>query len=239
MTAARELFEETGILLTQPPQRQPEAAAVTSQQRAEAARKALRDDPTMFKSLLDGLQCSPRTTDLLHYCTFTTPTFEKRQYETHFFLAEVSEDECTSMSADGSETASLLWLDPREAIEKQTKNEIRFLPPQYYIFDELSKEFDIKRVVEQLKIDAKEGMNYCSGSSSRVSVDCRGFPEMRPHRVAADSSNTVATLALPFDEHHDTWPGSPGQRHRVVCGIPIGEVGGGYRVENNVADKPR
>lgn len=226
MTSLRELFEETGILLGQPVTHQdlPCRAAIDSE------RQSLKKDPSAFQRILHGYSTSARVDDLLHFCTFITPTFEKRRYETHFFAAEVDEADCSAMAADGHETAALLWLDPAEAVELQKTKKISFLPPQFYIFNTLSKSQDIDSIFSTESISLNK-YNRKTG----VATDFRGLPAILPTVVrSAASTGAAVTLALPFDEAHDQWPGDAGSRHRIVCGTPIGY--GDYILEDNLAE---
>jgi hypothetical protein len=185
-----------------------------TRQDVQSSRSLLRSNPNQFDSILQNLHISPRA-NMLHYCTFMTPTFEKRQYETHFFLAEVGEEECQTMEADGEETESLLWLNPVEAMEMQRDGNISFLPPQYYIFDDFAKDGDIDALVSRLT-------PVVGKQREDKRLDARGFPPMRPCLVHDASTAASMTLALPYDEAHEEWPGRPGQMHRVLCGLPMG-----------------
>lgn len=216
-TALRELLEETGIHLQNPPSVPGKQITAPSREDIQKARGQLRTHPSHYRRLTDEMQWPPPRQDILHYCTFVTPTFEKRQYETHFYLAEVSEEECETMSADGEETAALMWLNPAEAVSMQQNAQISFLPPQYYIFNDFSKNKDIDDLLGRIKKGAK--------AEGGKGLDARGYPAMRPERLSpafSESEPSSLTLTLPFDEAHTEWPGRPGQTHRIICGLPMG-----------------
>ena len=216
VTAVRELFEETGILLSNELD-----GKVISSAEVLKGREILKSEPQAFGSVYLELDRTPRM-DLVHFCTFITPPFETRQYETHFFLSEVRDDECAAMLADGNETASLIWLDPIEALERQERGDISFLPPQYYILSEISQFKRSDLLFGSLRSDNANG------------IDSRGYPEMRPSIIeGANTAGTIA-LALPYDEDHCDWPGLAGQMHRMICGLPMGK--GRYRIEKRGLD---
>lgn len=136
LTAARECFEETGLL--------PWAAPVDGPAAGEGSlgqRDAVREQASAFQPVME---CTgvPRSAEergpwlgetLIPMGRFITPTFEKRRYDTAFFLSTVDEDSLPAGVAeeDGSETTSLLWLTPEEALAGHANGKFRMLPPQW------------------------------------------------------------------------------------------------------------
>lgn len=59
---------------------------------------------------------------LIHWSNWITPTDQKARFNTQFFLTLLSDDESTFWdkltSPDGSETLSLEWESPKEALRK-------------------------------------------------------------------------------------------------------------------------
>jgi 8-oxo-dGTP pyrophosphatase MutT (NUDIX family) len=227
-TVLRELYEETGIL------------HYSAGSDRETLRGQLKATPSSFNSLIK----EPSFPPMYHYCTFVTPTFEKKRYSTAFFISEICSTESTDIVADGTETELNEWLDPTEAIGMHTQGKIKMLPPQFYIFHELSKH----RCIDKLIIELSKGSQYSAFSPDRKSrfhpdklmgmIDCRGYPAMQPSPVEADktsigdaSEDSIVTLSLPCDEFHHIYPGQEGQRHRIYCGKPIGT--GTYKLEKN------
>ena len=220
VTAVRELFEETGVLLR-------DRAMPLDPVVLESWRLRVHDDPSKFDSMLQVLNIDIKDGEKLqHFCTFITPEFEKRKYTTLFFLTEGSEAELRGMAADGTETETLEWLDPEEALAKNRTGEMKFLPPQFYVLSELSHYFEINRVFSHLLECTQD---YAHGDvtalfsrrNAKERVDGRGFPAMQPHPVPGEDKKTIV-LTLPYDAEHHQYPGRPSQVHRVVAHMPMG-----------------
>ena len=72
----------------------------------------------------------------LRSCSRNTPTVEHKRFRTQFFLTllpfPIGRAHSRTTSADGTETVSLAWVTPREALESFHKGESRMFPPQWY-----------------------------------------------------------------------------------------------------------
>jgi 8-oxo-dGTP pyrophosphatase MutT (NUDIX family) len=154
--AARELFEETGLLLARPQS----AAASTSiystahsfaslpaQQAAQAASSA---SATSFRHtlssecvLLDSLRLAP-------WMRWITPEFEaeRRRFDTFFYLAALQKP-FDKLTADPKEVAGSVWLSPVEALDLAQKQSIVLPPPTTYILRELEQLETIEQVFAQ------------------------------------------------------------------------------------------
>lgn len=255
VTAVRELFEETGVTLFQNPFSNQSISAVL----ISDWRKNIRNDSKKFANFLQEMgDISVSEFDLHHYCTFSTPSFEKRKYTTLFFLGKFITNNYDHIIADGSETAMLKWLDPLEAMANNASGLMPYLPPQHYIFHELSAFFDIDDAFSSLHTNSPP----CGGNSvySPLNVphliDARGFPLMQPVVVdrGDDSDTGTLTLCMPGDiayrhassdtpfvcrdaydktiDHSDIdRKGGADRHHRIYCTLPMGT---GYRLVRNV-----
>eukprot|EP00656_Telonema_subtile_P025729 TRINITY_DN27768_c0_g1_i1.p1 TRINITY_DN27768_c0_g1~~TRINITY_DN27768_c0_g1_i1.p1 ORF type:complete len:281 (-),score=42.57 TRINITY_DN27768_c0_g1_i1:99-941(-) len=218
-TAARELFEESGILLSDTPP----ASSL------KPWRKTVHDNPAQFDVMLAQLGANVRRGSLHHYVTFITPSFETRKYTTLFFLAEITEREACAGLADGHETEELQWMDPSEALAKLARGEIQMLPPQFYVLSELCQHKKLDAVLEQ--VSAARLSEQVSVETCVDRLDARGYPAMQPLPVQTDDEQGI-TLALPKDEEHHQFPGVKGARHRIVCRLPVGQ--GNYVLQRNL-----
>jgi 8-oxo-dGTP pyrophosphatase MutT (NUDIX family) len=119
VTAIRELFEETGVLL----------ADLTPQQ-ASATWTALRTGPG-FDELLapTGVRLAAGT---LHpWSRWITPTLSsvtRKRFDTRFFVATVPPGQVPSH--DTHEATASIWLTPREALRQYWDGHIELAPPQ-------------------------------------------------------------------------------------------------------------
>ncbi|MBL4635379.1 MAG: NUDIX hydrolase [Kofleriaceae bacterium] len=110
-TAVRELFEESGVLLS-------------SQSFAPEQRQSMRDALNA-----DGTMPPEGTFDVsgLHYFAhWITPTVEKRRYSAEFYLAVMPEGQIAS--PDNTEVVDEIWVTPAQALAQA--KELRLPPPQ-------------------------------------------------------------------------------------------------------------
>ena len=138
-TALRELFEETGILFGMPIK-----ANNTSKHHQQLDEKSiqlerhnLHNNSISFETFLNkyDLDLDKQKKSLKHFTTFITPDFASPKFVTSFFIKDISDDErcCDFMKEDATETASLEWLTPSEAMHENDAGRIKYLPPQAYI----------------------------------------------------------------------------------------------------------
>jgi len=128
--AARETFEECGVLLVRRPDDAAPGAAldlVTDYDRWEPRRRSLLDGDRLFSDLLrgdglvvDGLGIRPWT----HW---VTPEFEERRYDTRFFVAALPDGQ---QARDlGGEADRVHWARPGQALEQYRGGGLAMLPP--------------------------------------------------------------------------------------------------------------
>jgi len=215
VAAAREAFEEAGLLFGSPA---PTVAARL------AARKQLSNGKGNFSESLAawGIEESSLLT-LARVGSFTTPDFEAARHKkggfvAHFFVAEVpSAEEAALAAADGSEVTQLLWATPSAALRMVEKNELAMAPPQWYILNAL-----------------REGLPNVEGLGAFLTADqgklFRDFP-FKPAPVKS-SVESEMPLALPGDEDHPEFRGPSGKRNRVIMSAKDFKV---VRFESTVA----
>ena len=213
MTALRELFEETGILLCDGGKGGLRSSAhrFASSVDSQALQKSVSDDASTFSTVYESRGKIPASSSLVDFCQFLTPVFEKRRYLAHFFLTFIENDADVHISQD--ESSSFLWISPTEAIEQNAQGKLDMLPPQYYILTLLSQ------------LD--------SMSALEASVPMHGAP-IQPHPVEMNKKRLI--LAYPGDEDYpSTSDAAPGNRHRLRCTLPMGS--GGFEIEKNISDE--
>ena len=254
ITAIREIFEEAGAVLY--PYNHQKNDKKDEKINVIEWREKIRLNPSKFHDFLSLLNLSIQSNNLHHFCTFVTPNFEKRKYTTIFFITEINENNSNNLEADGTETSSLKWMDPLQALELNKQKEMIFLPPQFYILKELSDYSSIEMIFSQLL-----GKNYLTGITDSTTtsnsgninininrkieeddsnkylpenvynlIDDRGFPPYKPNPLLSSASQMI--LTLPFDESHPDYPGKEGQFHRIHCTLPMGH--GGYQLEKTI-----
>lgn len=142
MCAARELFEETGLLL----------GADGCQVGSDDVRRDVIDGRVPFQSLQPSW--AHLADQLRPWSNWITPVSERRRFNTMFFLANVDPDVAAKaslldQSGDG-ELIDLSWWTPSEALQAYSSWEVKMAPPQIYIMHELLHKETIDEVYRHI-----------------------------------------------------------------------------------------
>ncbi|GAA1598586.1 NUDIX hydrolase [Actinoplanes couchii] len=136
--AARELFEETGVLLAGPRSEPDRTIAATDSPEWEADRAAVQARTLSMTDLLARHDLRLRDDLLLPWSRWITPEFEPRRYDTWFFAALLPESQATrDVSGEASTTA---WIPP-------TETTLPMLPPTRRTLAEIAAHPTIPEVV--------------------------------------------------------------------------------------------
>jgi 8-oxo-dGTP pyrophosphatase MutT (NUDIX family) len=122
--AARELFEEAGVLLAGPD----DASVVTDPGTWVGDRRRLEDREIAFSDFLRDRRLVLRTDLLAAWSCWITPEFEARRYRTWFFAAEVPAGQDASEGT--SEADAAVWMSVEAALAGAGET-VAMLPPQY------------------------------------------------------------------------------------------------------------
>lgn len=125
VTAIRETFEESGVLLAHEP---PAELASLRAHHAEA---------NDFAALVQSAGLRLAAGDLVPQARWITPTVEKRRYDTRFFLARAPANQ--RATHDDKETTESCWMRPAEALEAEGRGEIRLPPPTARTLEHLAR----------------------------------------------------------------------------------------------------
>ncbi|RKQ32720.1 NUDIX hydrolase [Oceanobacillus halophilus] len=124
IAAARELFEEVGILLGTTMDGLPVQLPKEAEKKY---RRQLLDDDISFNYLLErekihfDLQC------LTYFGQIITPERSPIRFDTRFFLTKLPEGQ--KPDPDPTEIAEAFWISPKEALRLFQKKEIMLAPP--------------------------------------------------------------------------------------------------------------
>jgi 8-oxo-dGTP pyrophosphatase MutT (NUDIX family) len=143
--AARETFEESGVLLAGPTAT--DVVADTTGDDWEADRVALESRELAFSDFLEQRGLVLRTDLLGAWSGWLTPIYEPRRYRTWFFVAALPEGQVTRDVS--TESSSVAWLPAASAVQQVEAGEIMMLPPTWLTCLEVSEQPDVDSVLEQ------------------------------------------------------------------------------------------
>lgn len=127
VAAARETFEEAGVLF----------ADVTHEQ-VESARGVLSKANSFAASLAStGANARLRLDWLAPWARWITPEIEPRRFDTRFFIARLPAGQRATLG--DHESTSAEWMSPRYALERETRGEILLPPPTLRNLELLTK----------------------------------------------------------------------------------------------------
>eukprot|EP01048_Picozoa_sp_COSAG05_P017831 COSAG05_NODE_2503_length_2969_cov_1.890125_3_plen_394_part_00 len=214
IAAARECFEEAGVVMADAPIAATDSAEMTKW------RAVVRSDPGSMASLYTHLGAKPATaSQLLPICSFVTPDVEHERLEKGGFLAKFYLFCCTDIEclkhakADASETVSLAWLSPRQALEASDSGQIFLAPPQWFILNDLAPCEALSELPATMA---------AAGSTRRLVKD---YP-IKPYGARMDPEDRArfeSTLVYPGDAKHPIFPGPENARHRMMMTGTFGQ----------------
>ncbi len=125
MAAARECFEEAGILLAVDDQGTPVSPARAAG--LEQLREPLNAGTLPFSEILEKENLYIPARDIAYYSHWITAPGRPRRFSTRFFVA------CAPLGQHGahdkSETVHSVWVSPRDALERGRRGEIELIFP--------------------------------------------------------------------------------------------------------------
>ena len=125
IAAARECFEEAGILLAVE-----SSGAPVTPQRVEALerwRMPLNAGERAFAELLETEDLFVPAGEIVYFSHWITAAGRPRRFNTRFFVARAPQGQ--SGAHDESETVHSVWVNPRQALEQQERGEIEIIFP--------------------------------------------------------------------------------------------------------------
>jgi 8-oxo-dGTP pyrophosphatase MutT (NUDIX family) len=147
--AARELFEEAGVLLAR---MDPKADAETLEMPIvpQLRRRILDGKPAQAALTAAGLSWS--TEVLVPWSHWITPSIEPKRFSARFFVCELPSGQQPSF--DDIETVEQVWVRPGEAIARA--GELTLPPPQVRTFWELAQHATVDDVLAAGRVRATE-----------------------------------------------------------------------------------
>ena len=146
--AARELFEEAGVLLARDGGKQSDTLQVLTQE--QLRKRVLDGAPATAQLKLAGLAWS--TDRLVPWSHWITPSIESKRFSARFFVTEMPSGQ--EPMFDATETVDQVWVTPAQAIERA--GELALPPPQIRTCWELSGLRSIAEVMAAARVRAEE-----------------------------------------------------------------------------------
>lgn len=196
MAAIRETFEEAGILLAYD-----EKGAIlqfgntAAEQRYDSARHAVYEKTLTLKDLAEREKIRYACDLLQPFAHWITPGFEKKRFNTRFFLARVPAGQVPLH--DSIEMTESVWMSPAEALSAYGERKIMLMPPT------------LKNLEEMSRFKSAEDL-FRNAAQRRIQAI---LPQAR-------MEGDVRTLLLPYDPDYSLadykQPPRPGETSRIV-----------------------
>ena len=146
VAAARELFEEAGVLLAHGIRAATSCRSPAPRITSGSSRTATRvhdggDDAARGDRAREGLRLALDT--LVLFAHWVTPPIDSRQFDTRFFMTRVPPHQ--TPAHDDTETTHSLWARPADAIAQAERGEIVLPPPTWSTLREIEPFESVKR----------------------------------------------------------------------------------------------
>lgn len=139
VAVVRELFEETGVLLATP-----QPGADGSRQPSESDRSAVSGGAALA-DVLDDLSYRLDATLLRPWAQWLTPRFERRRFDTWFFVAALPPGQQPRVATEESHEGR--WVSPLAAVGEMRAGRLPMLPPTWWTLHELAAFADVESVL--------------------------------------------------------------------------------------------
>jgi 8-oxo-dGTP pyrophosphatase MutT (NUDIX family) len=125
VAAAREVFEESGLLLAV--DASGKALSGAACEAFGAMREEVEKDPARFLAMIGDAGLRLTLDRLVPHAHWITPAFEPKRFDTYFFLVIAPADQ--TARHDGREAVDHEWLEPLELLERRERGEARLMFP--------------------------------------------------------------------------------------------------------------
>ena len=136
VAAARELFEEAGVLLARHPQGDfVSLAGPADHERLEQDRGRVHEGKATLRAVIEREGLRLALDALVLFAHWVTPPIDSRQFDTRFFMTRVPPHQ--TPAHDDTETTHSLWARPADAIAQAVNQDIILPPPTWSTLREL------------------------------------------------------------------------------------------------------
>ncbi|KAF6764022.1 hypothetical protein DFP72DRAFT_874045 [Ephemerocybe angulata] len=152
ITAIRETFEESGLLLASGADSKGTAGAAhldVSESVLDEARFAIHQQKKLFQAFLSEQGLKADVDSLLPFTEWVTPVGPPKRFRTQFYVTFLSPSPSAGFSSGqkqerlptpdgGQEVIAAKFVSPSDAIAASKAHKMNFMPPQYYILSTLA-----------------------------------------------------------------------------------------------------
>lgn len=137
IAAAREVFEESGLLLAT---RQGDELDAEASAAFDAERARVEAQPGLFLHLIRTAGLRLTLDRLMPFAHWITPSFEPRRYDTHFFLVRAPSVQV--VRHDGREAVDHEWVRPADLLARRQRGEAKLMFPTRLNLEVLARSKD-------------------------------------------------------------------------------------------------
>jgi 8-oxo-dGTP pyrophosphatase MutT (NUDIX family) len=137
VAAARELFEEAGVLLARNAAGEFVSLAGEDHERFKRDRTAVHSGKTTLRAVIEREHLRLALDALVLFAHWVTPPIDTRQFDTRFFMTRVPPHQAPAH--DDTETTHSVWMTPSVAIAQSLSGDIVLPPPTWSTIRELER----------------------------------------------------------------------------------------------------
>ncbi|KAK7040933.1 hypothetical protein VNI00_009529 [Paramarasmius palmivorus] len=211
MTAIRETFEESGLLIASP---KSPGGRLPPDTVLDEARHTIHRQKLPFQAFLDQHGLKADTESLMPFTEWITPVGAPRRFHARFYVAFLPSTSSSGFTSGtkqerrpkpdgGQEVIRARFIHPQSAIAEFDAQKITFMPPQYYILHTLSSILTGSRNAAEQQEKVKQ---LAYGKFGKMVIN--------PKRM--EGSEDAAGPAILTYEGDETRGGSKGRLHRAV-----------------------
>lgn len=127
LAAIRETFEEVGVLLARRADGDPFAPTPAESLLLQAARERINRGEQDFYQMVEELQLTLATGELVLFAHWITPEARPKRFDTRFFLAPAPE--AISVRGDGREVFDHRWVSAAQALRLCESDQLKLMNP--------------------------------------------------------------------------------------------------------------
>ncbi|ETW86174.1 hypothetical protein HETIRDRAFT_425132 [Heterobasidion irregulare TC 32-1] len=221
MTAIRETFEESGVLLASSRTQ----TTLLSDAVVDSSRRSIHAQQMLFKDFLKEHNLETDRKYLLPFTEWVTPPQVPRRFHTRFYVAFLPSSSTTTSdfshgtiqhrlptSDGGLEVIAARFIHPLDALAEFRSSKIALMPPQYYLITTLAGVLHGREATLEQQARVRE---LAAGAFGSMVINPRGHP-------GGQDQDGRSVLTYEGDE---TRGGSKGRLHRSLVrfgkkGIP-------------------